>query len=130
MFNMVSHTQIAKPFYGLLHSCLTYCVSQDSVLIANECLNSRLIFGEPGVICKMDLEKSYDHVNWNFLLYMLWRHGFGEKLCFWIAHYISLMNFLVLVNITPTCFFNSSRGLRQRDLLSPRVVCQFDGGIR
>jgi hypothetical protein len=29
----------------------------DPILIVNECLDSRLRFEEPGVICKMDLEK-------------------------------------------------------------------------
>jgi hypothetical protein len=27
----------------------------------------------------MDLEKAYDHVNWDFLLYMMRRCGFGEN---------------------------------------------------
>jgi hypothetical protein len=50
----------------------------DPVLIANDCLDSRQRSREPGVMCKMDLEKAYDHVNWDFLLYMLRRSGFGR----------------------------------------------------
>jgi hypothetical protein len=52
----------------------------DPVFIANVCLDSRQRSREPGVICKMDLEKAYDHVNWDFLLYMLRRCGFGRLL--------------------------------------------------
>jgi hypothetical protein len=47
----------------------------DSVLILNEVLDTQLWSSVPGVICKLDLEKSYAHVNWNFLLYLLKRCG-------------------------------------------------------
>ena len=39
----------------------------DSVLIANESLNFHLKSREPGLLCKFDMEKAYDHVSWNFL---------------------------------------------------------------
>jgi hypothetical protein len=67
----------------------------------------------------MDLEKAYDHVNWDFLLYTMRRCGFGGKWCLWIAHCIYFVRFLVLVNGSPNGFFSSSHGLRQGDPLSP-----------
>jgi hypothetical protein len=64
--------------------------------------------GELGVICKLDIEKVYDQVNWEFLLYLLRICGFGEK-------YSSSVS----VNGTSFRFFSSSRDLRQGDPLSP-----------
>jgi hypothetical protein len=91
----------------------------DSVLIANECLDSRLKSGDPGVLCKLDMEKAFDHVNWNFLLYLLRRCGFGEKWCMWIKQCISTARFSILINGAPCGYFGSSRGVRQGDPLSP-----------
>jgi hypothetical protein len=52
----------------------------DPILIANEFLDTRLRYGEPGVMCKMDLKKAYNHVNLEFLFYVLRMCGFGGKL--------------------------------------------------
>ena len=31
------------------------------------------------MLCKLDVEKAYDHVNWGFLMYMLQHRGFSRK---------------------------------------------------
>ena len=48
----------------------------DVALIANEAIDSLLKRNESGVLCNLDLEKAYDHINWNFLLLVLQKMGF------------------------------------------------------
>ena len=61
----------------------------DAVLIANETIDSRVSQKKPGILCKLDVEKAYDHVNWDFILSMRRQMGFGSRWIGWIKFCIS-----------------------------------------
>ena len=91
----------------------------DAALIANEAVDSILRRKDKGILCKLDIEKAYDHIRWDFILQTLERMGFGSKWIRWMNWCISTASFSVMFNGSPTGFFRSSRGLRQGDPLSP-----------
>ena len=91
----------------------------DASLIANEVIDTWQKQKEKGVICKLDIEKAYDSINWKFLVKVLHKMGFGSKWVGWMWSCLSSAKFSVLVNGVPAGFFPSTKGLRQGDPLSP-----------
>ena len=79
----------------------------DAVLIANETIDLMLKMRDWRLLCKLNIEKIYDHVNRGFLLAILGKMGFGQKLINWIKWCISSASFSILVNGSPTRFLRS-----------------------
>ena len=91
----------------------------DSVLLANEVVEDLRREGKSGLCLKVDFEKAYDSVRWEFLYDMLNRMGFDSRWVMWIKGCLESATVSVLVNGSPTEEFKPTRGLRQGDPLAP-----------
>ena len=87
----------------------------DSVLVANEVLDEVKREKKRCVFFKVDYEKAYDSVRWEFIYYMLERVGFCGKWIKWIKGCLESASVSVLVNGSPTKEFIPKKGLWQGD---------------
>ncbi|GKA26171.1 RNA-directed DNA polymerase, eukaryota [Tanacetum coccineum] len=72
-----------------------------------------------GMIFKVDFEKAFDSVKWDYLDETLKSFGFGLKWRNWISGCLNNAKGSVLVNGNPTKEFQFFKGLKQGDPLSP-----------
>ncbi|XP_068475932.1 secreted RxLR effector protein 78-like [Phaseolus vulgaris] len=91
----------------------------DSVLVANEVLEEVKRKKKSCVVFKVDYEKAYNSVKWEFMYYMLARLGFCDKLILWIKAFLESATVSVLINGSPTKESSPLKGLRQGDPLTP-----------
>lgn len=74
-------------------------IIQDNILLAHEAFHSfQDKYGKSGWLSiKLDMDKAYDRLEWNFILAMLQKLGFHRRWIGWIEQYISCVSFSVLV---------------------------------
>lgn len=64
-------------------------------MIANEAIDSRISEKRLGILCKLDIEKAYDHVNEEVVMQILRHMSFGEMWINWVNFCISPMKFSI-----------------------------------
>ncbi|XP_077224226.1 uncharacterized protein LOC143857676 [Tasmannia lanceolata] len=93
----------------------------DCSLIANEVIDSYSRSGFGGVLCKLDMEKAYDRVDWECLDYLLGRMGFGNRWRSWMRQCISSAWFSVLKSSLFAINIPSSEAIDFADVMGCRL---------
>jgi hypothetical protein len=93
----------------------------DGILSLHELMHHNHIKKKCGVIMKLDFEKAYDKVNWDFLLECHKIRGFSETWCGWVQQIMHNGTVCVKINNEIGPYFQSAKGVRQGDPFSPTL---------
>jgi len=93
----------------------------EGVVILQETIHELHCRNQSGVIFKIDFEKAYDKVRWDFLMPTLRMKGFSLKWIGWIKSFISGRSIAINVNVEVGPFFKTKKGLRQGDPLADTI---------
>ncbi|CAJ2667257.1 unnamed protein product [Trifolium pratense] len=123
ILSKVLAARLKKVIGKLISDCQTAFVPNrqilDGVLVVNELIDFAKRRKDNCLLLKVDFERAYDTVNWNFLEYMMRRMGFAQRWLKWMRACIFTSSMSVLVNGSPTVDFVVGKGLRQGDPLYP-----------
>ncbi|GJR75171.1 putative reverse transcriptase domain, reverse transcriptase zinc-binding domain protein [Tanacetum coccineum] len=68
---------------------------------------------------KVDIQKAYDTVDWEFVRRILHGFGFHARMVSWIMECVSTTSYSICINGNLHGYFKGNKGLRQGDPLSP-----------
>jgi len=92
----------------------------DNILLTHEIVHKfrNLKTKTPWVALKLDMEKAYDKMEWDFINKCLQELGSHQKWIAWINECIPSVTYLIIVNDAPSGFIKQTRGFRQGNPLS------------
>nr|GEV94539.1 putative RNA-directed DNA polymerase, eukaryota, reverse transcriptase zinc-binding domain protein [Tanacetum cinerariifolium] len=102
---------------GSIYKIITKILANRLVGVLGDIINE--LKKKHSLIFKVDFEKAFDSIRWDFLDAVLKNFGFGVKWCNWIQSCLSSSRGSILVNGSPTKEFDFHKGLKQGDPLSP-----------
>ncbi|GJR33529.1 RNA-directed DNA polymerase, eukaryota, reverse transcriptase zinc-binding domain protein, partial [Tanacetum coccineum] len=94
----------------------------DGPFILNEILQWSKTKKKQSLIFKVDFEKAYDSVRWDFLDDILKKFGFGEKWCKWIQSCLRSSRGSILINGSPTKEFQIITKASNKELVISILV--------
>ncbi|CAN0904410.1 LINE-1 retrotransposable element ORF2 protein [Linum grandiflorum] len=78
---------------------------------------------------KLDMEKAYDRLEWDYLFEAMSRLGFHNKFTSWIKACVTSVTYSINLNGRRFGYIKPSRGLRQGDPLSPLLFAICSEGL-
>ena len=91
----------------------------EGAVILHETIHELHSKKQDGIIFKIDFEKAYDKVKWSFLQQTLRMKGFSQKFRTWVEQFTRGGNVNIKVNDHLGSYFQTKKGLRQGDPMSP-----------
>jgi hypothetical protein len=111
----LAHRTIDRSHAGFIRGrCL-----HEGVLALHEIAHELRSKKQEGLLLKLDFEKAYDRVNWDFLREVLLRKGFSALMVHRLMQLVMGGQTAINVNGEIGPFFWNARGVRQGDPLSP-----------